>query len=89
MEESKEIIEAHLGSEVNNLAYPVGARDCFNETTEQIALNAGYRMCFSAYGGMNDASHLKRSNLLRGTVPSNPDKFRAVATARISLRLLL
>jgi peptidoglycan/xylan/chitin deacetylase (PgdA/CDA1 family) len=89
LEESKEIIEAHLGSQVNSLAYPVGARDCFNETTEQIALNAGYRMCFSAYGGINDASHLRRSNLLRGTVPSNPDRFRAIATARISLRWLL
>jgi peptidoglycan/xylan/chitin deacetylase (PgdA/CDA1 family) len=89
LKESKEMIEMHLGKEVNSLAYPVGARDCFNEATEEMAINAGYRMCFSAYGGINDAAHLKRSNLLRGTVPSNPDKFRAVATARTSLRRLL
>lgn len=89
LEESKKTIETCLGGMVKSLAYPVGARDCFNETTEQIAINAGYSMCFSAYGGINDAAHLRRSNLLRGTVPSNPDKFRVVATARTSLRRLL
>jgi peptidoglycan/xylan/chitin deacetylase (PgdA/CDA1 family) len=86
LEDSKREIEARLGSRVRGLAYPVGARDCFSDATEQIAMDAGYSMCFSAYGGMNDAAHLKRSNLLRGTVPSNPDKFRAVATVRTSLR---
>ncbi len=85
LEDSKKEIEAHLGSRVRSLAYPVGARDCFSETTERIAMEVGYTMCFSAYGGVNDAAHLRRSNLLRGTVPSNPDKFRAVATARTSL----
>jgi peptidoglycan/xylan/chitin deacetylase (PgdA/CDA1 family) len=89
MEVSKEIIETRLGCKVNSLAYPIGARDCFNEATEQIAMEAGYHMCFSAYGGINDAAHLRKSNLLRGTVPSNPDKFRAVATARTSLRRFL
>jgi peptidoglycan/xylan/chitin deacetylase (PgdA/CDA1 family) len=86
LEDSKREIEAQLGSKVRGLAYPVGARDCFSEATEQIAMDAGYSMCFSAYGGMNDADHLNRSNLLRGTVPSNPDQFRAVATVRTSLR---
>lgn len=89
LKESKETIEAHLGSKVRGLAYPVGAKDCFNQTTERLAMDIGYTMCFSAYGGINDAAHLRRSNLLRGTVPSNPDKFRAVATARISLGLFL
>jgi peptidoglycan/xylan/chitin deacetylase (PgdA/CDA1 family) len=89
LEDSKREIEGHLGSSVRGLAYPVGARNCFSDATEQIAMDAGYSMCFSAYGGMNDAAHLKRSNLLRGTVPSNPDKFRAVATARTSLRRML
>lgn len=86
LEDSKKEIEARLGSRVRGLAYPVGARDCFSNATEQIAMNAGYSMCFSSYGGINDAAHLNRSNLLRGTVPSNPDKFRAVATVRTSLR---
>ena len=89
LEESKEALETHLGSKVKSLAYPVGARDCFSEATERIALNAGYSMCFSAYGGINDVAHLRRSNLLRGTVPSNPDKFRVVAAARTSFRRLL
>src|SRR6202041_2238689 len=89
LEESKKALETHLGSEVKSLAYPVGARDCFSEATERIALNAGYSMCFSAYGGINDVAHLRRSNLLRGTVPSNPDKFRVVAAARTTFRRLL
>ncbi|WP_348266703.1 polysaccharide deacetylase family protein [Edaphobacter paludis] len=85
LEDSKKEIEARLGSKVRGLAYPVGARNCFSHATEQIAMDAGYSMCFSAYGGMNDATHLNRSNLLRGTVPSNPERFRAVATVRTSL----
>jgi peptidoglycan/xylan/chitin deacetylase (PgdA/CDA1 family) len=89
LEDSKQAIESHLGSRVRSLAYPVGAKDCFSETTEKIAMDAGYSMCFSAYGGINEATHLRRSNLLRGTVPSNPDKFRAVAMARTSLGRLI
>ena len=84
VEDSKKEIEARIGGRVRGLAYPVGAKDCFSEATERIALNAGYSMCFSSYGGMNYASHLTRSNLLRGTLPSDPDKFRVVATARTS-----
>ncbi len=84
LEDSKKEIERQLGSEVRALAYPIGARDCFSDLTEQIAVSAGYSMCFSAYGGINDATNLRRSNILRGTVPSNPEKFRAVAIARIN-----
>ena len=87
--DSKKEIESHLGGRVRGLAYPVGAKNCFSDVTEQIAIDAGYSMCFSAYGGINEATHLRRSNLLRGTVPSNPEKFRAVATARTSLGRLL
>lgn len=89
IEDSKRAIESHLGSSIRSLAYPVGARDCFSETTEKLAMDAGYSMCFSSYGGINDAARLRRSNLLRGTVPSNPEKFRAVATARTSLGRLI
>jgi peptidoglycan/xylan/chitin deacetylase (PgdA/CDA1 family) len=84
LEDSKREIEFQIGGRVRSLAYPVGAKDCFSEATERIALNAGYSMCFSSYGGMNYANHLTRSNLLRGTLPSDPDKFRVVATARTS-----
>jgi peptidoglycan/xylan/chitin deacetylase (PgdA/CDA1 family) len=84
--DSKKEIEAQLGSSIRGLAYPVGAKDCFSDATERIATEVGYSMCFSAYGGMNDAAHLNRTNLLRGTVPSDPDKFRAVATVRTTLR---
>lgn len=89
LEDSKKEIESQIGGKVRGLAYPVGAKDCFSEATEKIALNAGYSMCFSSYGGMNYANRLTRSNLLRGTLPSDPEKFRIVATARTSFGRLI
>ena len=89
IEESKRQIEGKLGCKVRGLAYPVGAKDCFSEATQQIAIDAGYSMCFSSYGGINVPENLTRSNLLRGTAPSNPDIFRAVAAVRTSLRVHL
>lgn len=83
--ESKKAIESNLGSRVRGLAYPVGAKNCFSETTEKIALDAGYSMCFSAYGGINGTVSLRQSNLLRETVPSNTEKFRAMTTVRTTL----
>jgi len=69
--ESKKNIEARLGAKVDSLAYPVGIRGTFNETTEEIARSAGYKMCFSFYGGINTPQHLQPTNLLR--MATNPD----------------
>lgn len=69
--ESKKNIEANLGSKVDSLAYPVGIRGSFTETTEEIARSAGYKMCFSFYGGINTPGHMQPTNLLR--MATSPD----------------
>lgn len=69
--ESKKNIEANLGSKVDSLAYPVGIRGSFTETTEEIARSAGYKMCFSFYGGINTPEHMQPTNLLR--MATSPD----------------
>jgi peptidoglycan/xylan/chitin deacetylase (PgdA/CDA1 family) len=69
--ESKKNIEANLGSKVDSLAYPVGIRGSFTDTTEEIGRSAGYKMCFSFYGGLNTPEHLRPTNLLR--MATSPD----------------
>jgi peptidoglycan/xylan/chitin deacetylase (PgdA/CDA1 family) len=51
--QSRAILKEHLGSDVDTLAYPVGARSCFTMDTQQAAREAGYRAAFSFYGGTN------------------------------------
>jgi len=70
--ESKKNIEASLHDSVESLAYPVGIRGAFTETTESLARSAGYKMCFSFYGGINTPQHMHPTNLLR--VSTSPDK---------------
>jgi peptidoglycan/xylan/chitin deacetylase (PgdA/CDA1 family) len=63
--ESKKNIEANLGAKVHSLAYPVGIRGTFTRDTEELARAAGYKMCFSFYGGINTPDHMQNTNLLR------------------------
>lgn len=79
LESSKREIEQRLGSDVLALAYPDGAKSCFNDITMKAALSAGYSMCFSFYGGVNTGRTVRRANLLRRSMPSNPEMFRAKA----------
>ena len=58
--QSKQEIEKQLGVEVSTLAYPVGTRGAFDETTQKIALQAGYKMCFSFYNGLNTPGQPER-----------------------------
>lgn len=51
--ESKRILESRLGVPIEALSYPVGLRDCFTEATKQLANEAGYKVAFSFYGGVN------------------------------------
>ncbi len=63
--ESKKNIETNLGDKVDTLAYPVGIRGSFTPDTEKIARAAGYKMCFSFYGGINTPEHMQPMNVLR------------------------
>ncbi|HTH53224.1 MAG TPA: polysaccharide deacetylase family protein [Edaphobacter sp.] len=75
--ESRKNIEAHLGTPVRTLAYPVGIHGAFTETTEKIARDLGYTLCFSFYGGINMLGHMQPTNLLRMATNRNPLLFRA------------
>ncbi|HEY2038095.1 MAG TPA: polysaccharide deacetylase family protein [Edaphobacter sp.] len=77
LRESRKNIEAAIGSEITTLAYPVGIRGAFDETTESIAQSLGYKMCFSFYGGINTPAHMQPMNLLRMATNRDPLLFRA------------
>jgi hypothetical protein len=62
---------------IASVAYPVGSRTAFSETTEGIAESLGYRMGFSFYGGMNEPGKIEPMNLLRGTADPDAGMFRA------------
>lgn len=75
--ESRKNIEAHLGTPVRTLAYPVGIHGAFTETTQKIARDLGYTLCFSFYGGINTPAHMQPANLLRMATNRDPLLFRA------------
>jgi peptidoglycan/xylan/chitin deacetylase (PgdA/CDA1 family) len=77
MEQSKQVIEENLGCAVDSIAYPVGIRGAFNDTTERIADELGYSTCFSFYGGVNTPEHMRPTNLLRMATNPDPMLFRA------------
>ena len=49
--ESREMLSGQLGREVAVFAYPFGTRSDFNETTEQVLRQAGYRIAFNSVHG--------------------------------------
>jgi peptidoglycan/xylan/chitin deacetylase (PgdA/CDA1 family) len=50
---SRAILKEQLGVEADALAYPVGGRTSFTDTTQKLARDAGYSTAFSYYGGTN------------------------------------
>jgi peptidoglycan/xylan/chitin deacetylase (PgdA/CDA1 family) len=50
---SRTILKEQLGTAADALAYPVGARTSFTSQTQQAARDAGYRIAFSFFGGIN------------------------------------
>ena len=83
--QSKQEIERQLGTEISTLAYPVGTLGTVDETTQKIALSAGYRMCFSFYGGINTNENLNPADLRRGSVSADPHLFRFEAISQAKL----
>lgn len=65
-----------LGVEMDLFSYPVGLRDCFDETTRDLLRTRQVRFAFSNYGGYEPAKatadplDLKRTNVGRGTSPA-------------------
>jgi peptidoglycan/xylan/chitin deacetylase (PgdA/CDA1 family) len=61
-----------LAVEMELFSYPVGLRDCFEETTRELLAERGVRFAFSNYGGFEPAGSvdrldLRRTNIGRGT----------------------
>lgn len=74
--DSRDILQKEMGSAITTLAYPVGSRSAFSDTTRTLAVEAGYRLCFSFYGGVNAAEGLQATDLLRTDVEPDPLMFR-------------
>lgn len=51
VERSIERIADELGARPRLFAYPVGGRDCFDETSRRVVREAGIELAFSFYGG--------------------------------------
>ena len=65
---SKEILEAELGRPVRTLAYPVGGRKHFSPDTQRLAKEAGYKLAFSFYSGINRWSEFTPFDVRRSSV---------------------
>jgi peptidoglycan/xylan/chitin deacetylase (PgdA/CDA1 family) len=73
---SKALLEDHLGTVVNALAYPVGLRNSFSSTTQAAAQKGNYRVAFSFYGGLNDWGEIDRYDIRRQAPTCSPfDRF--------------
>ncbi|QDU24180.1 polysaccharide deacetylase family protein [Urbifossiella limnaea] len=52
---SRKILERETGRAVTSLAYPVGLQSSFTPATKRVAREAGYKLAFSYYSGVNQA----------------------------------
>jgi peptidoglycan/xylan/chitin deacetylase (PgdA/CDA1 family) len=79
---SRDLLQKRLGITVGSLAFPVGSPSSFSAATREALQQAGYRVAFSYYGGVNFAETLDPYNLLRiGVERSTPrDLFRLRTT---------
>lgn len=70
--QSKANIETHLKKETTSIAYPVGGRSAFTDTTQSLAKAAGYQLAFSFVPGViYDFSEKNRYQLQRLPVDGN------------------
>jgi peptidoglycan/xylan/chitin deacetylase (PgdA/CDA1 family) len=53
MGQCRTILEGVIGTPVDVLAYPVGGPGDFDQVTQQLARDCGYRAAFSCHGGVN------------------------------------
>jgi peptidoglycan/xylan/chitin deacetylase (PgdA/CDA1 family) len=72
MTQSKAKIEAFLNKEVTSIAYPVGGKSAFTQTTQQLAKKADYKLAFSFISGViHSFSQDERYQLRRLPVDGN------------------
>lgn len=85
LQQSKLQIEHQIGLPVRSLSYPVGIHGTFDETTERLARDAGYTLCFSFYGGLNLPGNLSPGNVHRGSVAPEHLLFRTETLLQAAL----
>ncbi|HEY4008870.1 MAG TPA: polysaccharide deacetylase family protein [Acidobacteriaceae bacterium] len=74
--QSRSILEQHMQRPVLTLAYPVGSTTAFTPSTERLSADAGYKLCFSFYGGVNIPDRFRPTNLLRNSFEPDELVFR-------------
>jgi peptidoglycan/xylan/chitin deacetylase (PgdA/CDA1 family) len=65
---SREILEHELGTRIDVLAYPVGARHAFSAESILGLKNTGYRAAFSFYGGLNCPGKIQPFDIRRNDI---------------------
>jgi peptidoglycan/xylan/chitin deacetylase (PgdA/CDA1 family) len=68
LSKSRSILEQQLGTTVDVIAYPVGARDSFTTETKTIARDLGYRAAFSHHGGKNLPGQISPFDIKRHSI---------------------
>jgi len=76
LKRSRSILEQKMRRPVLTLAYPVGSTTAFTQSTERISSAAGYKLCFSFYGGINTPINFRPTNLLRNRFEPDELLFR-------------
>lgn len=84
LESSKAMLEERLGRKVDTVAYPVGSREAFNETTLELAKASGYKAGFSYISGINYPGKMQYLELRRIPVDCNANAERLKATTLLS-----
>jgi hypothetical protein len=64
---SRNLLQEKLSLPIEALAFPVGSRESFSETTLACVRAAGYQLAFSYYGGVNTRG-MDPFNILRMSV---------------------
>lgn len=85
---SRDELCASLGVPINTIAYPVGSKAAFNETTFSALKTSGYQAGFSFHGGLNYPPGFTPFNIKRvGADTGNPfARFRLQVAGAITAR---
>jgi peptidoglycan/xylan/chitin deacetylase (PgdA/CDA1 family) len=65
LSESRNLLTAQLGIEVDTLAYPYGFETSFSIQSQNLLQEAGYHAAFSFYGGTNQPGMMQRYDIKR------------------------
>ncbi|MGE3820796.1 MAG: polysaccharide deacetylase family protein [Isosphaeraceae bacterium] len=84
---SKAILETRLGREARTLAYPYGWPGAYDETTQRLAREAGYRVAFASIEGVNRPGAMDPFAIRRLNIGSTDSP--VMVRARIALQSAL